>query len=208
MNNALKRLEERKEIIDGVREDATRCRIESEKRGQEEAERQEEAVRNHESLRLEQARLRQDWERAQKGRTINKGESKQTVTEGNPIHKLWGIKQVRKGSIADVDMETEPTTTKQDHEISPSMQKRLAREWTRRKHREALQAVGGPVFEHLLYKEKIDLGWELLLVIKGEACSRCHKKGIVELFGMWRCPDGGAKRCLSCLNELSTYGRV
>jgi hypothetical protein len=84
------------------------------------------------------------------------------------------------------------------------LKKLLAREWSRRKHDERLTAVGGIGFEHLLRDELIDLRWEH--VDRLGQCDFCYLKKGSKVYGMWRCPDGGAMACRACLNGLSTYG--
>jgi hypothetical protein len=110
----------------------------------------------------------------------------------------------RKRSTTSDDDNTNTAPKRETPQPTYRLKKLLAREWSRRKHDERLTAVGGIGFEHLLRDELIDLRWEH--VDRLGQCDFCYLKKNAKVYGMWRCPDGGAMACRACLNGLSTYG--
>ncbi|CAO2652440.1 Nn.00g007230.m01.CDS01 [Neocucurbitaria sp. VM-36] len=159
-----------------------------------------------EESRRERLAEKQRAAEARQQRVFEEARSRQAYAAKQRLRSQQPIAQSFKRSAAsadeDEDVNKNVKRTKPDYSRRTKIA--LAREWSHHKHAERLEQVGGKGNEYLLRDTIIDLGWEHIK-IDGQ-CDFCYKKGISRIFGLWKCPDGGAMVCKPCMNRFSTFG--
>jgi hypothetical protein len=195
-------------------------------------ERLQEEPRQQELARVkeEQARIRADWERAQKrsqeeeriARKQREADERQTnvfaiaqerqreAAEERLRRQRLDFESSKRAAPDDIEEAQDLTNAKKakfDRTLTPSLRlrKAMALEQARRKHSERLREVGGPGNEYRLRDESIDLGWKHVHY-QHKPCPQCYTKKSAAQFGLWECPEEGALRCRPCLAALSTFG--